>query len=29
MAFVNDFVSEEDIKKHGLDDLMKKHNEWS
>ena len=29
MAFVNEFVSEEDIAKHGLDELKKKYNEWS
>lgn len=29
MAFVNEFVSDEDIKKHGLDELKKKYNNWS
>ncbi len=29
MAFVNEFVSEEDIAKHGLDDLKRQHNRWS
>ena len=29
MAFVNEFVSEEDIKTHGLDELKKKYNSWS
>jgi hypothetical protein len=29
MAFVNEFVSEEDIKKHGLDELKRKYNSWS
>lgn len=29
MAFVNEFVSEVDIKRHGLDELMRKHNHWN
>jgi hypothetical protein len=29
MPFVNEFVSEEDIAKHGLDELKKKYNRWN
>ena len=29
MGFVNEFISEDDVKVHELDELMKKHNEWS
>jgi hypothetical protein len=29
MAFVNEFVSEEEIAKYGLDDLMKRHDNFS
>lgn len=29
MAFVNELVSEEDIKTHGLDELKKKYSSWS
>ncbi len=28
MAFVNEFVSEEDIAKHGLDELKKEYDRW-
>ena len=29
MPFANEVVSEEDIKRHGLDELMKQYNEWN
>ena len=29
MPFANEIVSDVDIEKHGLDDLMKKYDEWS